>query len=327
MQFLSVYGLVDTATFQQCSDAAAHVNAKYPDLYNVTVNLEMPVDFRTRRQRLINDGVTMKSDAPAVMTIQSNNSMAPEEEGGCHATIASMDVLVVDEKHNTVQSGEDFVRHVERETTFRTTALPAHHADSYASRAHRSFAAFLSDRGNRYCWMDVCCGGRPLGRVTFELFSKLTPHTSQNFWRLCRGDMGEVVDKESGERVRLSYKGTSFFRVLRDAWVMGGDVSPGHGGNGGYSCYGRFFPDECFAVPHDGPGVLGMCNDGAHSNASAFYITRKKLSWMNEKYVAFGRVVDGMDVVDAIHAAPTKHNQGPVEPIVISDCGVIETAP
>lgn len=67
-----------------------------------------------------------------------------------------------------------------------------------------------------------------------------------------------------------------------------------------------------------------MCNDGAHTNGSAFYITRNKMKWMDKTYVAFGRVIDGMHVIDAIHGVPCLHNQAPKETIRIVDCGIID---
>ena len=49
-----------------------------------------------------------------------------------------------------------------------------------------------------------------------------------------------------------------------------------------------FYADESYAVKHDQRGVVGMANNGRHSNGSQFYITLQPASWMNKKYVAFG---------------------------------------
>ncbi|EPY29918.1 35 kDa cyclophilin [Angomonas deanei] len=174
--------------------------------------------------------------------------------------------------------------------------------------------------------MEVQVGGELAGRILMELYAKLLPRTTHNFCSLCSGDMDEVTPQGSSEPITLHYKGTTFFRVLKDAWVMGGDVSPGHKGTGGYSIYGRYFPDESFSVAHDDAGIVGMCNDGEHTNASSFYITRKKMSWMNNHYVAFGRVIDGMDIVDRIHDTEVKHNQAPRTTITIVDCGELDVS-
>lgn len=226
----------------------------------------------------------------------------------------------------TAQSGEAFLLYIQSVTTFRVLCIDPSHPDSYDNRALFSWKKFLHDRGNSYCWLSVKVGEREAGKITLELFSQMLPRTSTNFWRMCCGRGGEVVPEGEEESVVLSYKGTTFFRILKGAWIMGGDVSKGYTGTGGYSCYGRHFPDESFAVPHSGAGILGMCNDGEHSNASSFYITISKMSWMNGKYVAFGRVVDGMKTVEEIHSQPVKHNQSPEVKITIEDCGVLDVS-
>lgn len=226
----------------------------------------------------------------------------------------------------TAQSGEAFLVYIQEVTTFRILSIDLSHPDSYANRALFSWKKFLHDRGNSYCWLSVKIGERDAGKITLELFSQMLPRTSTNFWRMCCGRGGHVVPEGEEDPVVLHYKGTTFFRILKGAWIMGGDVSNGYTGTGGYSCYGRHFPDESFAIPHNDAGILGMCNDGEHSNASSFYITMKKMSWMNGKYVAFGRVVDGMKTVEEIHSQPVKHNQSPEVKITIEDCGVLDVS-
>ena len=46
--------------------------------------------------------------------------------------------------------------------------------------------------------------------------------------------------------------------------------------------------DENFSVKHDSRGILGMANQGRHTNGSQFYITCQPAPWMDTKYVAFG---------------------------------------
>ena len=68
-----------------------------------------------------------------------------------------------------------------------------------------------------------------------------------------------------------------------------------------------------------------MANDGEHTNSSSFYITCGKSGWMNKRYVAFGRVVEGLKVLRALKELKTKHNQSPVDDVVIADCGEVST--
>ena len=84
------------------------------------------------------------------------------------------------------------------------------------------------------------------------------------------------------------------------------------------------FPDECFSMKHDSEGVLGMANSRKNTNASQFYITVGRNSWMDGKYVAFGRVIEGISTLHRIHLQETKHNQMPTVPVVIEDCGEID---
>eukprot|EP00796_Vickermania_ingenoplastis_P010760 gene10760-7488_t len=295
MQKFTVYGLIATALFQKCSECAEYVNKTYGEELQIEVVHEMPRDFDERKEGLAAEG---KLEDPSVV------------------------VVVVDES-GSVQPGEAFLQFIQAHTTFRVLPIDPAHPDSYENRALFSWHKFLRDRGNSYCWMTVKIGDEDAGKITFELYSKLLPRTSTNFWRMCCGRGGTLVPEGETEPYVLSYKGTTFFRILKGAWIMGGDVSPGHTGTGGFSCYGRHFPDESFAVRHH-RGILGMCNDGEHSNASSFYITMSKMSWMNGKYVAFGRVMDGMKTVEAIHNQEVKHSQAPVVKITIEDCGVLD---
>ncbi|KEG06610.1 35 kDa cyclophilin [Trypanosoma grayi] len=309
----TVCGLVFHPLFQQCTEAAAYLQQEHSAEYYVEVFREVPRDFYARRQRMVAER-QLDSDAVEVFVLQGDGA---------------------------AMSGEAFLQHVQEQTHFRVLKVPAASADSYENTALASWKKFLQQRGNSYCWMDVTIGEVARGRITFELYAQVVPRTCNNFWHLCKGDLGTVVpvhqrssitsdgqqqqqQEEDEKAVELSYRGATFFRILHGAWVMGGDVSAGHSGKGGYSCYGRYFPNESHAVPHDAPGVLGMCNDGEDTNASSFYITMKPMSWMDGRYVAFGRVMDGMEVVEAIHAVDVKHNQSPRETITISDCGVID---
>ena len=82
------------------------------------------------------------------------------------------------------------------------------------------------------------------------------------------------------------------------------------------------FPDENFSVKHDVPGILSMSGNARHSNNSQFFVTLQALPWLDEKRVAFGRVISGMRVLRKIESCDTK-NQRPRDEILIKDCGVL----
>lgn len=92
------------------------------------------------------------------------------------------------------------------------------------------------------------------------------------------------------------------------------------GGQEGQSIFGGPFEDESFEVLHDRPGILGMANVGPHTNGSQFYVTKNAAPWLDQKKVAFGRVVTGMRVLDALEALPLE-NQRPVQPVTVAGCG------
>ena len=62
-----------------------------------------------------------------------------------------------------------------------------------------------------------------------------------------------------GKDSKLRYKGAPFHRVVKDAWIQGGDIVSGRG-DGGASIFGETFADESFAIKFDSPGILAMAN-------------------------------------------------------------------
>ncbi|KAI3364270.1 hypothetical protein L3Q82_011075 [Scortum barcoo] len=172
-----------------------------------------------------------------------------------------------------------------------------HVAKSIAEGLKQKFPdAFLDPKIQpllEFDWHTYLCNKR-------RLFSDVCPKTSKNFEALCTGERGL---SQSG--FPLCFKGSVFHRVVPNGWVQGGDISPERKGNGGESIYGPTFEDESFAVSHTKRGTLGMCNKGPHSNGSQFYITLQPTPWMDRTYVAFGQVVEGVDVLRRLEEAPT----------------------
>ena len=130
------------------------------------------------------------------------------------------------------------------------------------------------------------------GTILIKLHFDKTPMTVCNFVGLAEG---KIKNTANAEGVHY-YDGLKFHRVIADFMVQGGDPLGTGTGGPGYQ-----FPDEFDAtLKHEGPGVLSMANAGVGTNGSQFFITHVATPWLDGMHTVFGKVVTGMDVVNAI---------------------------
>jgi peptidyl-prolyl cis-trans isomerase-like 1 len=130
------------------------------------------------------------------------------------------------------------------------------------------------------------------GPITVELYWKHAPRTCKNFLELSS---------------RKYYDGTIFHRVIADFMIQGGD--PTGTGRGGESIYGHKFEDEIDpSLKHTGAGILSMANSGPNTNGSQFFITLAPTPWLDGKHTIFGRVKEGIKVVQRIGLVQTDGN-------------------
>ena len=118
------------------------------------------------------------------------------------------------------------------------------------------------------------------GPIKVELKPEQAPLTVASFVNLAR---------------RGFYDGLNFHRVIDDFMVQGGCPQGTGTGGPGYK-----FEDEARnGLTHE-RGVLSMANAGPNTNGSQFFITHVATPWLDGKHTVFGKVVEGMDAVDAV---------------------------
>lgn len=163
-------------------------------------------------------------------------------------------------------------------------------------------------------FFDMEIGGEKVGRIVIGLFGQTVPKTAANFKALAQGTNLDPSGKV------MTYKGSTFHRVIKNFMIQGGDFTSGNG-YGGRSIYGGTFPDENFDLDHYGAGWVSMANAGPDTNGSQFAIATMKADWLNGHYVVFGVVLEGMSVVRQIESTQTNSRDHPLKEVVIADCG------
>ena len=135
------------------------------------------------------------------------------------------------------------------------------------------------------------------GAIEVELFAEDAPKTVDNFEKLARDGF---------------YDGVVFHRVIPDFMIQGGDPTGTGTGGPGYT-----FEDEINDHKVE-RGALAMANAGPNTNGSQFFIvTADACPWLDGKHTVFGRVAEGMDVVDEISQLPKDARDRPNDPAVI----------
>jgi peptidyl-prolyl cis-trans isomerase B (cyclophilin B) len=118
------------------------------------------------------------------------------------------------------------------------------------------------------------------GKVVIDLDAENAPLTVSNFVNLATHNF---------------YDGLTFHRVIQDFMAQGGDPTGNGTGGPGYQ-----FEDETTNGLTNDRGALSMANSGPNTNGSQFFIVFKPQPHLNGKHTVFGKVVEGMEVVDAI---------------------------
>jgi cyclophilin family peptidyl-prolyl cis-trans isomerase len=144
------------------------------------------------------------------------------------------------------------------------------------------------------------------GDITAKLYADEAPRTVNNFVFLAREGF---------------YDGVVFHRVIRDFMIQGGDPTGTGTGGPGYK-----FADELDSARERGyrRGTLAMANAGPDTNGSQFFICHQDVG-LPPSYNVFGKVIDGLDIVDDIATTPTDGRDRPAEEQVITGIDIDES--
>lgn len=142
-----------------------------------------------------------------------------------------------------------------------------------------------------------------MGDVRIELFEETMPVTAGNFRKL--------VEKRF-------YDGTIFHRVIAGFMVQGGDPEGTGMGGPGYA-----IRDEFTANNRNARGTISMANAGPNTGGSQFFINAVDNHRLDPKHPVFGRIVGGMEVVDAISRTPTDDEDRPRTTVTIRKASLL----
>lgn len=142
-----------------------------------------------------------------------------------------------------------------------------------------------------------------MGKFKIELFGDKAPLTVGNFIKLA--DKG-------------FYNGLIFHRVIPNFMIQGGCPHGSGRGGPGYTIRDEFHPD----LKHNAKGILSMANAGPDTGGSQFFITVAPTPWLDGHHSIFGKVIEGMDIVESISKVDKDRNDKPLKDIVINSINI-----
>ena len=148
------------------------------------------------------------------------------------------------------------------------------------------------------------------GVIKLELYPVMAPISVENFTKL------------AGEGF---YDGLIFHRVINGFMIQGGDPEGTGMGGSGENIKGEFAINGVANDISHVRGVISMARSRSYNSASSqFFIVHQDATYLDGQYAAFGRVIEGMDEVDAIAATQTTANDRPLTEQIIETIRVIE---
>lgn len=144
--------------------------------------------------------------------------------------------------------------------------------------------------------------------MTFELLPEIAPISVNNFISLIKKGF---------------YDGLIFHRIIEGFMIQGGCPDGTGMGGPGYSIKGEFSQNGFTNDLKHAPGVLSMARSSLPNSAgSQFFIMHKNSPHLDGSYAAFGKIIDGIDVVNKLASVPTAYGDKPIEDQVIASVTV-----
>ncbi len=147
------------------------------------------------------------------------------------------------------------------------------------------------------------------GTIMFQTYDQDAPKAAKNFVDLANKGF---------------YNSVIFHRVIKGFMIQGGDPTGTGTGGPGYTFEDELDPTTPSSAEGYKRGVVAMANAGPNTNGSQFFIMHQDYA-LPHNYTIFGKVIKGMDVVDAIATSKTGPGDKPVLPIVMKKVSVEET--
>lgn len=149
---------------------------------------------------------------------------------------------------------------------------------------------------------------------------KILLHTSMGDITLqLRNDMPITINNFKNLVQKGTFNGTIFHRVIKGFMIQGGDPT-------GTGCGDPSIPDikdEFTSKNRNDKGTIAMANAGPNTGSSQFFINLVNNNYLDSKHPQFGKVVSGMDVVEAIGKVKTNREDRPVKEVVIINASIV----
>ena len=143
-----------------------------------------------------------------------------------------------------------------------------------------------------------------MGNITIELYEEM-PITAGNFEKLVKEGF---------------YDGVIFHRVIEGFMLQGGDPTGTGSGGPGYNIKDEFTNGD---LDRNNRGTISMANSGPDTGGSQFFINLVNNNFLDGKHPVFGKVVEGMDIIDKIGKVETNSQDRPLEEVKIIKATIV----